>query len=100
MAGGSGAVGIGRAFTHHACQAAKWRMGRAMTASCHQGRAPLPQCILARAALPGEGPRIMSSIDPSVSALSVWLALESPTHHTPGVNGMMDLVAKDRKSVV
>jgi glutamate carboxypeptidase len=37
----------------------------------------------------------MSSIDPSVSALSVWLALESPTHHTPGVNGMMDLVAHE-----
>jgi glutamate carboxypeptidase len=37
----------------------------------------------------------MSSIDPTVSALSVWLALESPTHHAPGVNGMMDLVAKE-----
>ncbi|KPH77547.1 carboxypeptidase [Bosea vaviloviae] len=42
-----------------------------------------------------ETARIMSSIDPSVSALSVWLALESPTHHTPGVNGMMDLVASE-----
>jgi glutamate carboxypeptidase len=35
----------------------------------------------------------MTTIDPSISALSVWLALESPTHHLPGVNGMMDLVA-------
>lgn len=37
----------------------------------------------------------MSSIDPSLSALSVWLALESPTNHAPGVNGMMDLVAAE-----
>jgi len=37
----------------------------------------------------------MSSIDPSVSALSVWLALESPTSHAPGVNGMMDLVQSE-----
>lgn len=37
----------------------------------------------------------MSSIDPQISALSVWLALESPTNHTPGVNGMMDLVANE-----
>jgi glutamate carboxypeptidase len=36
---------------------------------------------------------IMSIVDPAVSALSVWLALESPTNHPPGVNGMMDLVA-------
>lgn len=36
----------------------------------------------------------MSTTDP-VSALSVWLALESPTHHAPGVNGMMDLVAAE-----
>ncbi|MBA4268336.1 MAG: carboxypeptidase [Methylobacterium sp.] len=36
----------------------------------------------------------MSTPDP-VSALSVWLALESPTHHAPGVNGMMDLVAAE-----
>jgi glutamate carboxypeptidase len=39
--------------------------------------------------------RSMSTLDPTVSALSVWLALESPTHHAPGVNGMMDLVAKE-----
>ncbi|PZN92243.1 MAG: carboxypeptidase [Hyphomicrobiales bacterium] len=37
----------------------------------------------------------MTPHDPAVSALSVWLALESPTHHTPGVNGMMDLVAHE-----
>ncbi|AOO82749.1 M20 family metallopeptidase [Bosea vaviloviae] len=37
----------------------------------------------------------MSTVDPTISALSVWLALESPTHHAPGVNGMMDLVAKE-----
>ncbi len=37
----------------------------------------------------------MAEIDPSVSALSIWLALESPTHHAPGVNGMMDLVASE-----
>ncbi len=36
----------------------------------------------------------MSTSNP-VSALSVWLALESPTHHAPGVNGMMDLVAAE-----
>lgn len=36
----------------------------------------------------------MNTPDP-VSALSVWLALESPTHHAPGVNGMMDLVAAE-----
>jgi glutamate carboxypeptidase len=37
----------------------------------------------------------MTTNDPSVAALSVWVALESPTHHAPGVNGMMDLVAKE-----
>lgn len=37
----------------------------------------------------------MTTIDPSVAALSVWVALESPTHHAPGVNGMMDLVARE-----
>src|SRR6478752_36101 len=37
----------------------------------------------------------MSNTDPAASALSVWIALESPTHHAPGVNGMMDLVAKE-----
>ncbi len=31
----------------------------------------------------------------SAAALSVWVALESPTSHAAGVNGMMDLVAKD-----
>jgi glutamate carboxypeptidase len=36
---------------------------------------------------------IMSTTDPTASALSVWIALESPTNHPPGVNGMMDLVA-------
>ncbi|SIQ42955.1 M20 family metallopeptidase [Bosea sp. TND4EK4] len=35
-----------------------------------------------------------SSAD-SAAALSVWVALESPTSHAAGVNGMMDLVAKD-----
>ncbi len=35
----------------------------------------------------------MSISEPNISALSVWIALESPTNHTPGVNGMMDLVA-------
>ena len=59
------------------------------------GQGPLLPGILARATLPGDSPDIMSSIDHSVSALSVWLALESPTHHTPGVNGMMDLVAHE-----
>lgn len=37
----------------------------------------------------------MSTVDSAASALSVWLALESPTHHAPGVNGMMDLVAAE-----
>ena len=37
----------------------------------------------------------MTIHDPAVPALSVWVALESPTHHVPGVNGMMDLVAKE-----
>jgi glutamate carboxypeptidase len=37
----------------------------------------------------------MTSTDPALSALSVWLALESPTHHVAGVNGMMDLVAAE-----
>ncbi len=37
----------------------------------------------------------MSRSDPSVSALSVWLALESPTPHVAGVNAMMDLVAAE-----
>ncbi|WP_091828551.1 M20 family metallopeptidase [Bosea lupini] len=32
---------------------------------------------------------------PAVPALTVWVALESPTHHVPGVNGMMDLVARE-----
>ena len=63
-------------------------------APCDQGRAPLPGSSLAHAGAPGQGPRIMSTPDP-VSALSVWLALESPTHHAPGVNGMMDLVAAE-----
>ena len=48
---------------------------------------------------------IMSTIDQNLAAqnlaaqnraaLSVWVALESPTSHTPGVNGMMDLVARE-----
>ncbi|TCR62199.1 M20 family metallopeptidase [Bosea sp. BK604] len=37
----------------------------------------------------------MSTTDPSPAALSVWIALESPTNHAPGVNGMMDLVANE-----
>jgi hypothetical protein len=37
----------------------------------------------------------MTIHDPAVPALSVWVALESPTHHVPGVNGMMDLVARE-----
>lgn len=37
----------------------------------------------------------MTLQDPSVSALAVWIALESPTHHLAGVNGMMDLVAAE-----
>lgn len=37
----------------------------------------------------------MSTVESATSALSVWLALESPTNHTPGVNGMMDLVAAE-----
>ena len=31
----------------------------------------------------------------AAAALSVWVALESPTSHPAGVNGMMDLVQKD-----
>jgi glutamate carboxypeptidase len=38
---------------------------------------------------------IMTIHDPAVPALSVWVALESPTRHVPGVNGMMDLVARE-----
>lgn len=37
----------------------------------------------------------MTIHDPAVPALSVWVALESPTHHVPGVNGMMDLVTRE-----
>lgn len=37
----------------------------------------------------------MTLQDPAVSALAVWIALESPTHHIAGVNGMMDLVARE-----
>jgi glutamate carboxypeptidase len=37
----------------------------------------------------------MSTTDSAAAALSVWIALESPTRHLPGVNGMMDLVAKE-----
>ncbi len=37
----------------------------------------------------------MTIHDSAVPALSVWVALESPTHHVPGVNGMMDLVASE-----
>lgn len=37
----------------------------------------------------------MSTIDPAISALSVWVSLESPTSYPPGVNGMMDLVAAE-----
>jgi glutamate carboxypeptidase len=48
---------------------------------------------LARAKLCDKAARIMSISEPNISALSVWIALESPTNHTPGVNGMMDLVA-------
>jgi glutamate carboxypeptidase len=45
--------------------------------------------------LHGKAQPIMSTTDPSASALSVWLALESPTNHPAGVNGMMDLVARE-----
>ncbi len=38
---------------------------------------------------------IMTIHDPAVPALTVWVALESPTHHVPGVNGMMDLVVRE-----
>lgn len=31
----------------------------------------------------------------AAAALSVWVALESPTHHPAGVNGMMDLVLEE-----
>ncbi|MGN6096349.1 MAG: M20 family metallopeptidase [Bosea sp. (in: a-proteobacteria)] len=31
----------------------------------------------------------------AAAALSVWVALESPTNHPAGVNGMMDLVARE-----
>ena len=31
----------------------------------------------------------------AAAALSVWVALESPTNHAAGLNGMMDLVQKD-----
>lgn len=41
----------------------------------------------------------MSTIDPAVSALSVWVSLESPTSHPPGVNGMMDLVAAEAEGL-
>jgi glutamate carboxypeptidase len=61
---------------------------------CGGGRGAAPGCVLARAMLLGDA-RDMSIVDPTVSALAVWLALESPTHHAPGVNGMMDLVAKE-----
>ena len=37
----------------------------------------------------------MSKTDPDLSALSVWLATESPTNHPAGVNAMMDLVASE-----
>ena len=51
-----------------------------------------------RTALRGKGffgeHRPMKQQD-SAAALSVWVALESPTSHPAGVNGMMDLVQKD-----
>lgn len=31
----------------------------------------------------------------AAAALSVWVALESPTSHAAGLNGMMDLVQKE-----
>jgi glutamate carboxypeptidase len=67
---------------------------RNRSSPCGVDKAASAQRVLARAMLLGEACD-MSTIDPTVSALSVWLALESPTHHAPGVNGMMDLVAKE-----
>lgn len=49
----------------------------------------------ALATLADKADLIMTIHDPAVPALSVWVALESPTHHVLGVNGMMDLVAKE-----
>lgn len=37
----------------------------------------------------------MTTNDSAISAISAWLALESPTHHAAGVNGMMDLVTAE-----
>jgi len=38
---------------------------------------------------------IMTDSDTDISALSAWLACESPTTHPAGVNAMMDLVAAE-----
>ncbi|MGL4497247.1 MAG: M20 family metallopeptidase [Beijerinckiaceae bacterium] len=35
--------------------------------------------------------------DPTVAALSAWTAVESPTHHAPGVNAMMNLVVAEAR---
>lgn len=51
--------------------------------------------VLLSPRFPAKNLPIMTIHDPTVPALSVWVALESPTHHVPGVNGMMDLVAKE-----
>ena len=37
----------------------------------------------------------MTHSDTDIAALSTWLACESPTTHTPGVNAMMDLVSAE-----
>lgn len=60
-----------------------------------------PQSV--RAAFALHGARFLAKLptmstimtESSVSALSVWLALESPTNHPVGVNGMMDLVTAE-----
>lgn len=60
-------------------------------------RRPDPQH--ARAALfpPGFPAKLpgMNAQNPDLTALSAWLAMESPTNHPAGVNGMMDLVARE-----
>jgi glutamate carboxypeptidase len=65
----------------------------------HEWRPALLACVgRMRSALRDKGffgeHRAMKQQDPA-AALSVWVALESPTSHPAGVNGMMDLVQKE-----
>lgn len=74
------------------CQGTRPGQGEAAM-PCDVDKPAFAPAHLAAAILLRECAATMSNIDPSSAALSVWIALESPTTHAPGVNGMMDLVA-------